>query len=100
MRIHLSAVFPPIPTRNYDWECYDPDTVDGDYDYEAGRFVATYIRGFGPTEEAAIIDFVQNTLWHFDVNVRECWSRKEQKRRRQEELEVCKNFQCDCESHL
>ena len=77
MKIQLSAVFPPIPTRNYDWECFDPDTVDGDYDYESGQFVARYIRGFGPTEEAAIIDFVQNTLWHHDVNIRSAWSRTE-----------------------
>lgn len=86
MNIKTSCVCPPIPTRRFDWACYDEDTYDADFDYELGRYVSSSIVGHGETEEESIIEFVRDTLWHFDVDIRDAWSRKEKLAVQQEQI--------------
>jgi hypothetical protein len=86
MNIKTTCVCPPIPVRHFDWACYDESTYDADYDYEAGHYVSFSIVGRGETEEEAVIEFVRDTLWHFDVNIRDAWSRKEKREAHQREL--------------
>ncbi len=52
MRITTSNIFPPIPTRKFDW-CATFE------DYEPGG-----PQGFGPTEQDAIDDLMQ--IWRAD----------------------------------
>jgi hypothetical protein len=47
MNIKTSFVYPPIPTRDFDWEAY----IDG---YEPGDAL-----GYGATEEEAIADLLE-----------------------------------------
>ena len=49
MSIKTECVYPPIPTRAYDWQAYDRDTYDG-----PGSPL-----GMGPTEQAAIADLLE-----------------------------------------
>jgi len=49
VNIKTVHVYPPIPIRNFDWAAYDDDTYDG-----PGCRV-----GYGPTEEAAIADLLE-----------------------------------------
>jgi hypothetical protein len=57
VKLSTSFDYPPIPIRSFDWSCIDSDTFDADWDGE--QYVTTCPIGRGPTEEAAIIDFVQ-----------------------------------------
>ena len=52
MRIKTYFEYPPIPIRDFDWCAYDEDT------YEPGCPI-----GWGPTEEAAIADLMQEIEW-------------------------------------
>ena len=52
MRIKTHFEYPPIPDRNFDWCAVDDDT------YEPGCPI-----GWGPTEEAAIADLMQEIEW-------------------------------------
>jgi hypothetical protein len=47
-KIVTSCQYPPIPDRRFDWIAY----IDGDE--ESGNY------GYGPTEEAAIADWVES----------------------------------------
>jgi hypothetical protein len=49
MKIKTSFVYPPIPTRAFDWSAVDDETYDG-----PGSPI-----GRGPTEEAAIKDLLE-----------------------------------------
>ena len=49
--------YPPIPVRTFDWLAY----YDGDE--EAGQY------GHGPTEEAAIADFIENCQEDCDLRL-------------------------------
>lgn len=49
MRIKTVYVYPPIPTRQFDWMAYDDNTYDG-----PGSPL-----GQGPTKEAAIQDLLE-----------------------------------------
>lgn len=49
MKIRTEYVYPPIPIRQFDWSAVDDDTYDG-----PGCAI-----GYGPTEEAAIKDLLQ-----------------------------------------
>jgi hypothetical protein len=51
MKLVTVHVYPPIPIRDYDWCAYDSSTYDGAED--AGHQTV----GWGPTEEAAVLDF-------------------------------------------
>ncbi len=42
-----------------EWNCWCPDSVDGDYDQETGRTVATYTIGSGDSPEAALNDYAE-----------------------------------------
>ena len=57
--IHLStsAVYPPIPTRNFDWSAIDANTYDADWNGE--RYVSTSPQGAGSTEAEAIADLLE-----------------------------------------
>jgi hypothetical protein len=48
MKLKATYDPPPIPDRRYDWSVVDDDTYDG-----PGCIV-----GFGPTQEAAIRDYM------------------------------------------
>jgi hypothetical protein len=48
VKIRTEFIFPPIPSRQFDWTAIDDDT------YEAGAPI-----GFGATEEAAIADLLE-----------------------------------------
>jgi len=58
--IHLQTnpVFPPIPTRRYDWSAIDANTYDVDYDYEIGYYSRSE-QGHGATEQEAIADLIE-----------------------------------------
>jgi len=63
VRLHTSCVCPPIPTRDFDWCCYDIDTYDIDgFDGERNYPTSSCHVGYGPTEEEAIIAFVRILL--------------------------------------
>lgn len=49
MTIVTQHVFPPIPTRKFDWAAYDDETFDG----ETGNCV-----GYGETEVQAVRNFL------------------------------------------
>jgi hypothetical protein len=57
IHIKTSFVYPPIPTRNHDWQAYDANTYDCDCD-ENG-FFSTSPLGHGATEQEAIADLLQ-----------------------------------------
>ncbi len=42
-----------------EWNCWCPESVDGDYDYETGRMHATYTIGSGDSPEAALEDYAE-----------------------------------------
>lgn len=51
MNIVTTHVFPPIPTRCFDWQAWDGDTYDPDPDAQS-------LIGWGATKEAAIADLM------------------------------------------
>lgn len=54
MNIRTTFVYPPIQSRNFDWSATF-DNYDGSADsYDRGHI------GFGPTEEAAKADLIEN----------------------------------------
>ena len=59
-KIETHHEYPPIPVRSFDWSAA---IYDGDYDYdcEDGKmvFVGTDPVGYGPTEEKAIDDLLE-----------------------------------------
>lgn len=56
-KIVTSHVYPPIPDRGMDWCAhYDGHEEDGNY-------------GWGPTEEAAIADFIENCQEDHDLRL-------------------------------
>jgi hypothetical protein len=58
MKIETSYDRPPIPTTACDWSAWDADTSDGAED--SGRLA--HIVGRGPTERAALIDLIEQTV--------------------------------------
>ena len=53
--LSTSPVFPPIPTRAYDWSAIDANTYDiAGYDGETGYAYSTSPQGSGATEQEAI----------------------------------------------
>jgi hypothetical protein len=61
MNIHTTPVFPPIPTRNFDWSAIDDDTYDASYDGEdeSGHHWTMSTTGEGPTELDAVMDLLE-----------------------------------------
>jgi hypothetical protein len=61
--IHLSTnfVYPPIPSRNFDWSCIDDNTYDASYEGEDenGHHWRSSPSGHGATEQAAIADLLE-----------------------------------------
>jgi len=57
VKIRTSHVMPPISCRTMDWAAWDGDTYDADCD-ERGYFSTSPV-GWGPTEEAAIADLIE-----------------------------------------
>lgn len=55
-KIVTSHDYPPIPTREMDWSA---TSEDYDADLVAGEYVGSHPVGHGPTEEAAIDDFLE-----------------------------------------
>jgi len=55
LKLKTEHVFPPIPDRNSDWMAYDENTYDGAEDSHP-------IVGWGPTEEAAKADFMDQWM--------------------------------------
>jgi hypothetical protein len=51
-------VVPTDGPRSEQFEAFLEGTQDGDYDYELGRYVATYKRGFGETEQEAMAELI------------------------------------------
>jgi len=60
MKLHLEHVFPPIPSRQFDWAVYDDETYDGAPD------AGPQIVGYGPTPEAAKADFEEQYAERYD----------------------------------
>ena len=60
MKITVSAVFPPIPTRNFDYCAIDSDTYDASYEGEDenGHHWKSSPVGHGATEAEAIEDLL------------------------------------------
>jgi hypothetical protein len=52
--LSTAYVYPPIPTRAFDWSAIDANTYDADYDYERGRYTSSSPQGTGATEQEAI----------------------------------------------
>jgi hypothetical protein len=53
--LSTNPVFPPIPTRAYDWSAIDANTHDvGGYDGETGCAYTTSPQGSGETEQEVI----------------------------------------------
>lgn len=57
--LSTNAVFPPIPTRNFDWSAIDANTYDADWDGELERYITSCPQGFGSTEYEAILDLLR-----------------------------------------
>jgi hypothetical protein len=51
-------VVPTHGPRSHQFEAFLEGTLDADYDYESGRYVATYKRGFGETEREALRELI------------------------------------------
>jgi hypothetical protein len=62
VKIHLEHVFPPIPSRQFDWAVYDDDTYDGAPD------AGPQIVGYGATPEAAMLDFQEQLAERHEVS--------------------------------
>lgn len=62
MNIQTSFDHPPIPTRDADWSAWDADTSDGAED--SGTLA--HIVGRGPTERAALIDLMEQTVAYWE----------------------------------
>ena len=58
MKIVTVPVFPPIPTRNFDWQAYMDGTIDVCGDPECGCRSKAIV-GMGATEEEAIDDLLE-----------------------------------------
>ena len=72
MKIKTECICPPIPTRHYDWACYDENTYDmTGYDGETDQPFSSCIVGYGPTEEVAIHNFVIALLVAADIFMEE-----------------------------
>ena len=54
--LYVSYIFPPIPTRSFDWGATDRNTYDADWDGD--RYVSKSAQGFGATEMDAINDLI------------------------------------------
>ncbi len=52
MKIRTDYVFPPIPSRNFDWAAYDDETYCGCEECHCPM-------GRGPTEQIAIDDLLE-----------------------------------------
>lgn len=51
MSVKTERIFPPIPTRSFDWMAYDDDVCHCPE--------CRQVRGYGATEAEAIADFVE-----------------------------------------
>lgn len=69
MKIKTTCICPPIPDRSHDWACYDSDSYDANFDYEADRYVSSSIVGYGETEDDAIIDFVRSLIERQGIDI-------------------------------
>ena len=49
LNIRVVYIYPPIPSRDFDYAVYDDNTYEGD---------PSQVVGYGATEEAAIQDFL------------------------------------------
>jgi hypothetical protein len=54
MKIRTEHVYPPIPSRDFDWSAIDDDTYDGAPDSSTRGEI-----GYGRTEEEAIADLMR-----------------------------------------
>lgn len=64
---------PPIPERQFDWQCYDEDSYDGAED--AGALA--HCLGFGLTEQAAIDNWYSQWCELRNDAVVDEWERRE-----------------------
>jgi hypothetical protein len=71
MKLVTSYEHPPIPWRKFDWCAFDEEQMSGicaDPDCTCRQYL---VRGWGETEEQAILAFVQDLLEKGDVSVSE-----------------------------
>jgi len=78
MKLVTKFEHPPIPWRKFDWVAYDEDQMSGlctDPDCGCRTML---VRGWGETEEEAILDFVSDLLLKCDIveSVIPCSQRK------------------------
>lgn len=68
MKLVTSPEYPPIPWRKFDWCAFDEDQMGGicaDPDCNCRQ---NLVRGWGETEEQAIIEFVRDLLSRHDLS--------------------------------
>jgi len=69
MKLVTSCENPPIPWRKFDWVAFDEDQMGGVCEDPDCNCRQNLVRGWGETEEQAIIAFVSDLLTRYDVEM-------------------------------
>ncbi len=71
MKLVTSCEQPPILWRKFDWVAFDEDQMSGVCGDPDCNCRANLVRGWGETEEEAILNFVRDLLEYHNIEMKE-----------------------------